>query len=170
MRKEIKQEARERHNILMRPDIYVLKRTRAKKQILQFLDNFLPKRQFSGFTYDMSTQQAVVFQAAGVDGILRLFAENTSLEENLYWKNQNHESSIRHGMIFFIPEGYTIFGLSLTFQTEYGNQTEAQACLEQMKTQLNSQVGYITFECLPELDPQKFLAIVHSFNQTMEEE
>lgn len=70
MRKEIKQEARERHNILMRPDIYVLKRTRAKKQILQFLDNFLPKRQFSGFTYDMSTQQAAVFQAAGVDGML----------------------------------------------------------------------------------------------------
>lgn len=154
----------------MRPDIYVLKRTRAKKQILEFLDSFLPERQFSGFTYDISTHQAAVFQAAGVDGILRFFAENSELEQNLYWRNQDNESLIRHGMIFFIPEGYTIFGLSLALQTDYGNQTEAQACLEQMKTRLNSQSGYITFECLPELDPQFFLAIVHSFNHMMEEE
>lgn len=133
-------------------DIYVIKKSRSKKLGEDFLNHFLPNREESAFEYEIpqySDDPKILFNKAY--DLMEYLEKNISDNHTIYWRNLDSNNTNRHGMIFYTTDGYMIFGISVDVDPE--NEAE---CLSEMKDFLQSDGGYITYECPPETTFEEF--------------
>lgn len=137
-------------------DIYVIKKSRSKTLAEAFLNYFLPKRVENTNVYELprfGNQVKLTFESA--DELMIYLEENPIAEQCIYCKNPDTKSLNRYGMIFYTPDSYMIFGISRYIKEKEG--------LEELKEFLNTETGYITYECPPENTYVEFIDAVNRF-------
>jgi hypothetical protein len=128
-------------------DIYVISDKRDKNTIDLFLEHFLPKREESADEYEVpqySENPEVVFNSAFE--LIDYCAKNKNIEHSIYWRALENRKP-EHGMVFFLEDGYVIYGLS----TDAIDQPYAKGLLEEMKTLFGTNLGYIGHEASPDV-------------------
>ncbi len=144
-------------------DIYVIKKTRSKKDVIDFLNHFMPERKESTNEYlipQYSDQPKTVFTSA--EGLMSYLQMNSNIEHSIYWNNLDKQSLNEHLMVFYTTDAHIIFGISRN-TSEINEKFNQEDLLNQMKIFLKSNYGYITFESPPETDLENFLKNVYPF-------
>lgn len=141
-------------------DIYVIKKDRSKRNGLEFLDRFLPNRKESTDEYlipQFSEKPIKVFEKA--EKLMEFLELETSYTQAIYWSNLESESPNAHGMLFYTKDGCIIYGISRDANEIEAYRT-AETCLKEMQVFLQTDKGYITYECPPEDTYEEFLTKV----------
>ena len=129
-------------------DIYVISEKRDRKTIEGFLNEFLPARDETADEYELpqySDNPEVTFCTAE-DALVKSINDR-ELDYRIYWSALN-EAKPEHAMVFFLADGYVIFGLS----TDDAYPEYASDLLSKMKLFLGSSLGYIGHEASPDAD------------------
>ena len=148
-------------------DIYVIKKVRSKNAAIDFLDHCLPQRKENSNFYEVPRfEKKVELEFDNVDELMDYLEEKDKVSHCIYWRNMDDENLNRHGMIFYTSDSYMIFGIS---RDSYGidNTKNEDNCLREMKNFINSEDGYITYECPPEETDFDFIRKVSEFNQSV---
>ena len=128
-------------------DIYVISESRSVKAIEGFLEEFLPSRAESADEYEFpqyaDSPDIVLKNAADV---IEKCSKEKGLEYGVYWRANKVEKP-EHAMVFFLSDGYVIYGLS----TDDAYPDYANHLLHEMKAFLNSNLGYIGHEASPDV-------------------
>jgi len=128
-------------------DIYVISNNRSIESINKYLDHFLPNREESAIEYvypQFSEKPELI--TTHVSEILELCVENSNVEYSVYWRSIGGTKP-GHAMVFFLNDGYIIFGLS----TDASDEVFAKSLLEKLKVFLDSSHGYMTWEAAPDV-------------------
>ncbi|WP_415891931.1 hypothetical protein ACMXYN_11440 [Neptuniibacter sp. PT8_73] len=129
-------------------DIYVISDKRDRKSVEEFLNEFLPYRDESADEYEFpqySDSAEIVFSSA--DDALNKCIDEPDLDYRLYWRALG-EKKPEHAMVFFLSDGYVIFGLS----TDDAYPEYASELLLKMQSFLGSTLGYIGHEASPDAE------------------
>lgn len=129
-------------------DIYVISERRDFKTINEFLNKFLPARDETAVEYEFpqySDNPEIVYRSA--EDALRKSINEHELDYRIYWRALN-EAKPEHGMVFFLSDGYVIYGLS----TDDSYPEYAAELLSKMKSFLGSDLGYIGHEASPDAE------------------
>ena len=129
-------------------DIYVISDKRDRKTIDKFLRDFIPNREECADEYEIpqfSAKPVIVFKKA--DELIDYCEKNKNTEHAIYWRSIKG-SRPEYGMVFYLSDGYVIYGLS----TDATNQKYAMNLLEEMKEYFGSGHGYIGHEASPDVD------------------
>lgn len=141
-------------------DIYVIKKTRSKDYALKFLDTFLPKRKESTDDYVIYTSSSdepkYIFKK--VEDLMIYFERNTTIYQSIYWNGTDKNNLNKHAMLFYTIDGYMVFGIS----RDYNYKEEG---LEEMKSFLRSDKGYIITECPPKDNYSDFCKMIDFLKQ-----
>jgi len=142
----------------MLADIYVIKKTRSKKEGIQFLDHFAPDREESCDEYTIprfSMNPKLEFNKA--NDLMDYLEQNPNEGQSIYWKNCAERHPNKHAMLFYTSDSYMIFGISMN-SFELSDSIYHEECLAEMKAFLKVEHGYITHECPPEDTYPEFIA------------
>lgn len=129
-------------------DIYVISKKRDRKTIEEFLNQFLPARDETADEYEFpqySDNPEIIFSTA--EEALGKIIADPELDYRIYWRALN-EAKPEHAMVFFLADGYVIFGLS----TDDAYPEYVSDLLSKMKSFLGSSLGYIGHEASPDAD------------------
>lgn len=129
-------------------DVYVISDKRDKNTIELYLDRFLPRREESADEYEVpqySENIEVVFNTA--NELIEYCAKNKNTEHSIYWRAVDNGKP-EHSMVFFLEDGYVIFGLS----TDAIDQPYANRLLGEMKDFFGTDLGYIGHEASPDVN------------------
>lgn len=129
-------------------DIYVISEKRDRKTIEEFLNQFLPARDETADEYEFpqySDNPEIIFST--VEEALGKSIADPELDYRIYWRALN-EAKPEHAMVFFLDDGYVIFGLS----TDDAYPEYVSDLLSKMKSFLGSSLGYIGHEASPDAD------------------
>ena len=129
-------------------DIYVISERRTQSSINGFLNHFLPLREESADEYcipQFSDDPEFTYEHA-VD-VIKYCEENKSEEHAIYWRATN-ERKPEHAMVFFLSDGYVIYGLSTN--ARYEDYTAS--LLNELKQFLDTELGYIAYEACPDAE------------------
>lgn len=129
-------------------DIYVISEKRDLKTINEFLNEFLPARDEAADEYEFpqySDNPEIIFRSA--EEALRKSIDDCELDYRIYWRALN-EAKPEHAMVFFLSDGYVIYGLS----TDDAYPEYAADLLSKMKSFLGSTLGYIGHEASPDAE------------------
>lgn len=149
-------------------DIYVIKKTRSKELGEKFINHFVPKRAESADCYEIPMYRGkveITFQKA--KDLMVYLEENPTVEQSIYWRNLDKENLNRHGMIFYTPDSYMIFGISRNSK-DMGtaeNTKDEDECLQEMKDFFETEEGYITYECPPKDTYLEFIEAVNHYKK-----
>jgi hypothetical protein len=147
-------------------DIYVIKKTRLKKFGIEFLDHFLPQRKESSDEYlfpQYTDKVETEFQNA--ESLMDYLEKYPNSEYGIYWRNLDSDNLNRYGMLFYTPDSYMIFGIS-RYPLDFNNKSNEEECLAEMKNFLETDEGYITYECPPENTYSEFVHLINQYNQS----
>jgi hypothetical protein len=128
-------------------DIYVISNSRESGNIERFLNRFLPEREESADEYEFpqySDHPENVYQTAN-ELLERCYSE-TGIEYVLYWRAVGARKP-EHAMVFFLKDDNLVYGLS----TDDAYPEYATELLKEMKSFLNSNLGYIGYEASPDV-------------------
>lgn len=154
----------------MLSDIYVIKKTRSKSAGIRFLNEFIPSREYSGITCELGLSNHSRENQLDISTLMDSLEADQEKVQSLYWRCLDRQSDVSHGMIFYIENGYMIFGLSRYAANEVDeSDIEEQKCLGRMKRFIGSEIGYITFECPPEDVYENFSQLALEFDSNNEE-
>ena len=146
-------------------DIYVIKNSRSRQKGIDFLNHFIPNRKESADEY-LIPQYAdnPKYEFDNANDLMEYLEENPKIEQSIYWNNLDVGNLNRHAMIFYTSESNMIFGIS---RNNYGveNTQNEEVCLAEMKQFLETDKGYITYECPPETELDEFIKMVNVFNK-----
>ena len=150
----------------MLADIYVIKKTRSKETVFQFLNYFLPLRAESSDWYQVpqyADAAEIIFQNA--ESLMDYLEKTPDSEHSMYWRNLDSNDLNRHGMIFYTSDSYIIFGIS---RDNFGvkKTTNEEKCLDEMKNFLQTDEGYITYESPPETTYPEFAFLVNQYEKS----
>jgi hypothetical protein len=142
-------------------DVYVISSDRNAHSAFRFLDRFLPERQESAEEYEIpqysNPSEAVLKTDKEIVGYC---CENKNVDYRIYWRNST-DSKPEHAMVFFLRDGSVIYGLS----TDASAPEYAKTLLSKLKTELNTNYGYIVWESSPDADTfEDFLAEAEKHN------
>jgi hypothetical protein len=129
-------------------DIYVISDKRDRKTIENFLHNFLPKREEIADEYEVpqfSDNPEIIFEKA-VE-LIAYCENNKNIEHAIYWR-ATENSKPEHGMVFYLSDGFVIYGLS----TDAANQEYASELLNELKEYFGTTHGYIGHEASPDVE------------------
>lgn len=127
-------------------DIYVISDKRDRKSVDEFLNEFLPCREEAADEYEFpqySEGAEIVFCTA--DDALNKCVNEPGLDYRMYWRALG-EKKPEHAMVFFLADGYVIYGLS----TNDADPEYASELLSKMQSFLGSTFGYIGHEAPPD--------------------
>lgn len=137
-------------------DIYAIKRMRSTELGVQFLERFLPERAETFSTYQLPRfGRDVTFQCNSALELMNFLEKHEYEHHAIYWRNLDKTHANRFGMIFYTPDGCMIFGLSRNH-----DHLEEEG-LQEMFDFLDTDEGYITYECPPEDTYEDFLKVMH---------
>ena len=88
--------------------------------------------------------------------------KNKTKNQSIYWRNLDKKSKNKHGMIFYTSDSYMIFGISRVHSERLNTKNEEE-CLNEMKMFFNTEEGYITYECPPEISYSDFMLLVNRY-------
>ncbi|MDA7501893.1 hypothetical protein N8482_01330 [Chitinophagales bacterium] len=146
-------------------DIYIIRKTRSKRTALEFLDHYLPQRKESADCYEFPRfGKTTDFELATADEVMSYMENNHEEEHCIYYHNLDLNSINRHANLFYTPDGFTIYGVSVPASDLLDSDVEKNALLE-MKTFFQTDEGYMTYECPPERTGSEFLKLVTLINQ-----
>lgn len=145
-------------------DIYVIKKSRSRSLVNDFLNHFLPQRTESAAEYcipEYSGNPTFVFESA--DELMSFLEKNENYSNRIYWKNADENSLNKHGMVFYNEDGSMIFGISRNadMSGELNTDSEDQ-CLIEMKEYFDTNLGYILYETPPADSYSEFVEIVNN--------
>jgi hypothetical protein len=129
-------------------DIYVISEKRDRKTVEDFLDKFLPDRDEAADEYEFpqyADKPEEILSTA--EEAMTKAIKNRELDYRIYWRALN-EAKPEHAMIFFLADGYVIYGLS----TDDAYPKYASELLSEMKLFLGSNLGYIGHEASPDAE------------------
>ena len=132
-------------------DIYVISDKREKSTVEDFLDHFLPRREESADEYGVpqySENPEILFDNA--DALIEYCAKHKNTEHAIYWRALDNKKP-EHCMVFYLADGNVIYGLS----TDAIDQPYAKRLLEEMKSFLGTDLGYIGHEASPDVSNLK---------------
>lgn len=145
-------------------DIYVIKKTRSKALVLDFLDKFLPNRKETQNEYFiLKNSENPIHCFEDVIDLMQYLEVNNKYRHSIYWKNSDKENPNKFGMVFYTLDGYIIFGISRDNRDFLDRQNEEE-CLNLMLNFLNTKEGYITYEQPPEVNYEKFKKMINQYN------
>ena len=153
----------------MLSDIYVIKKTRSRNEGIRFLNEFIPSREYSGNTFELDLSNQPRENQLDITALMDSLEVDQEKVQSLYWRCLDRQSDVSHGMIFYIENGYMIFGLSRYANGVDENDIKDQKCLRRMKRFIGSEIGYITFECPPEDVYENFIQLALEFDSNNEE-
>lgn len=143
-------------------DIYVIKKTRSKKLVNDFLDHFLPNRKEIADEYfipEYSTNPTHEFHNA--DELMSFLEINVNYSNRIYWINIDEKNPNKHGMIFYNKDGTIVFGISRNADDSGNLNTENEnQCLSEMKNYFNTNLGYIDYENPPAESYNRFIELI----------
>ena len=148
-------------------DIYIIKKTRSKKIVIDFLNHFLPNRKENGEEYWIPEySDNTTYEFDNANDLMSFLEINKNYSNRIYWKNTDERNPNKHGMIFYLKDGTTIFGISRNADMS-GNMNTANEdqCLIQLKKYFNTNLGYIHYENPPVDNYQEFLDIVNKLEK-----
>ena len=129
-------------------DIYIITEKRDKATVEDFLQHFLPQREESADEYEVpqySEKSEIIFKKA--PELVEFCEVNKNIEHSIYWRALGGAKP-EHGMVFYLADGNTIFGLS----TDAENQQYAKSLPDEMKTFFKVSHGYIGHEAPPDVN------------------
>ncbi|CAL2075419.1 hypothetical protein [Tenacibaculum sp. 190524A05c] len=144
-------------------DIYIIKKTRSKKEAVDFLNHFLPNREESADDYwipEGATKPIHEFYNAS--DLMSFLELNSNYSNRIYWRNLDQKSPNKHGMVFYNKDGSMVFGISRNadMSGNYDTQNETE-CLNEMKIYFDTNLGYIHYENPPADNYKEFVEIVN---------
>jgi hypothetical protein len=129
-------------------DIYVITEKRDRATVERFLRHFLPQRTESAEEYEIPQYSTTPEKVFKTDHELIEYCENNKeIEHSIYWQATGGKKP-EHGMVFYLKDGYAIYGLS----TDAENVVFAKNLLEELKEFINSNHGYIAHEASPDVN------------------
>ena len=129
-------------------DIYVISEKRDEKAVRTFLDCFLPEREESADEYEVpqfSDIPEIVYSKA--TDLVKYCSTYENAEHAIYWRAKDNRKP-EHGMVFYLKDGNTIYGLS----TDAGDSSFVNEQFEKLKQHLGSELGYIGHEASPDVE------------------
>ena len=143
-------------------DIYVIHKNATKKQILEFLDYFVPNRKESQDGYWIPEYSGnPIYEFDNANDLMDFMEMNSNFSNRIYWRNLDENSLNKHIMIFYNEDGSVVFGISRESDSGINLKTNNEdKCLIEMKQFLKSDLGYITYECPPEDTYEDFVKVV----------
>ncbi len=129
-------------------DIYVISEKRGRKDIEEFLNEFLPCRDETADEYEFpqySDDPDIIYSKA--DDALAKCVTEQQLDYRIYWRALENAKP-EHAMVFFLEDGNVIYGLS----TDDAYPEYAAELLLKMKSFLDSSLGYIGHEASPDAE------------------
>jgi hypothetical protein len=126
-------------------DIYVISERRTQSSINDFLNHFLPLREESADEYEVpqySSNPELIFQEARE--LISYCEENKAEVHGIYWRALE-ERKPEHAMVFFLSDGYVIYGLS----TDAVDEVYVGLLLDELKQFFDTELGYIAHEMCP---------------------
>lgn len=140
-------------------DIYVIKKSRSKDLGINFLNHFLPNRKEKSDCYEVPQYVLDVTEITfdNTEDLMTYLEENTSEPYHIYWSAIDGNVN-RHGMLFYTIDECIIFGISR--DSDGVDQTSETECLKLMQEFLDTDAGYITYECTPESTYEEFMQLV----------
>ena len=129
-------------------DIYIISKKRDRKSVEDFLDKFLPQRTETADEYEFpqySDNAEIIFSTA--DDALNKCIEEPDLDYRIYWRTLG-ENKPEHAMVFFLADGYVIYGLS----TDDAYPEYATKLLSELQLFLGNNLGYIGHEASPDAE------------------
>lgn len=126
-------------------DIYVISNKRNREALFSFLDEFVPEREESCDEYlipEFSENPIHIYQKA--DKVIDWCVSNKNEPYSVYWRSKS-ETKPEHAMVFYLKDGYVIYGLS----TDAAFEEYAIELLNKLKIFIGSEVGYIAHEASP---------------------
>ncbi|MDI9309756.1 MAG: hypothetical protein QM535_06040 [Limnohabitans sp.] len=143
-------------------DIYVIHKNATKKQILEFLDYFVPNRKESQDGYWIPEYSGnPIYEFDNANDLMDFMEMNSNFSNRIYWRNLDENSLNKHIMIFYNEDGSVVFGISREEDSGINLKTNNEdKCLIEMKQFLKSDLGYITYECPSEDTYEDFVKVV----------
>lgn len=133
----------------MYADIYLIKKSRSFDLAIDFLNHFVPNRKESSDEYTIPQyDDKPKFEFDSVKEIMLFLEKNIFYYQGIYWQNIEDSNLNKHAMIFYLEDGYTVFGISIEAK-ENGEKKNEEKCLQEMVNFFNSKEAYITYEDLP---------------------
>ena len=150
-------------------DIYIIKKTRSKQLILDFLNHFAPNRKENCVEYyipQLFNKQSKTFTNSSE--LLEFLMENPNYYHSIYFENLDKSNPNKHVMLFFNKDESIVFGTSRNADLLNNlNTVNEDECLLEMKKFFNTNIGYITHENPPEDSFKKFIKIVRKTSKTI---
>lgn len=138
-------------------DCYVLSDNRNEAFINNFLNHFIPERMESATEYEFPQYESKTdFVFKNDKELINFLIQKSNSEYSIYWNNTKDED-LKGAMIFFTNENKIIFGLYCNVLTNC-KKIESEY-FEKLKSYLQSDCGYITYEQLPEMNELEFIRI-----------
>ena len=128
-------------------DIYIISDKRDKSTVDDFIEHFLPRSEESADEYEVPQyldSPNISFDNAS--GLIEYCAKNKNIEHSIYWRSLENRKP-EHGMVFYLEDGYVIYGLS----TDAIDQPYANTLLEELKSYFGSDLGYVGHEASPDV-------------------
>lgn len=141
-------------------EIYVLCRDRSKKQALDFLDEFLPKRRALAENFpfpEYVDDPEVVFQAP--ETLISLLEERRDESYALYWQNQA-DGPVHQAMIFFTEDGGMMVGVVV-------DESDSKFWLQRLGKAVSGTYGYVNFESPPPGNTEEFKAVCSGAHESL---
>ncbi len=129
-------------------DIYVISERRDSNSVEEFLNEFLPCRDEAANEYEFpqySGNAEIIFSS--VEDALNKCIDEPDLDYRIYWRALS-EKKPEHAMVFFLADGYVIYGLS----TDDAYPEYVSELLSKLQSFLGSTLGYIGHEASPDAE------------------
>ena len=143
-------------------DIYVIHKKTSKKQILEFLDYFVPNRKESQDEYWIPEySKDPIYEFENANDLMDFMEMNSNFSNKIYWRNLDENSLNKHIMIFYNDDGSVVFGISRDADSGINLKTNNEdECLIEMKQFLKSNMAYIAYESPAEDTYEGFIKMV----------
>lgn len=126
-------------------DLYILSKHRTRAAADAFLDRFLPHREESAVDYHVprpATAPAIVFHRAA--DLIEHCCDHPATAHSIYWQATTGDTP-GHAMIFFLSDGYVIYGLS----TAAAEEGVTRSLLDDLKRHFHSDDALLRHEEAP---------------------
>lgn len=132
-------------------DIYVALRSRSKIDAIDFLNEFSPIRELTTTVLEFPQHGQKTNQTfAHLNELLEFLENQIDAEYNLYFRNLDDSNPNKYTMLFYTSDNALIFGFSRYINpSDPEDTTNEDAGLEELKSFLNTNLGYISFESTP---------------------
>lgn len=143
-----------RHTMAEYADIYALSAQRTEEFVDAFAARFMPEREETADEFEVPqyARPEQVFRASSE--LIRYCCQRPAQVHAVYWRNV-HDSEPAHAMVFFLPDGYVVFGLSVRAHDELS----VQRLFAELRSFVGTADAYVAHEALPGATAEEFRCI-----------